>query len=69
MNPFYKNIALWLAIGIILVFVFDFVSSNRDKNLDEVPFSEFMKKVEQGSIKEISIGMSRGNFPKVSSDG
>ncbi len=55
MNPFYKNIALWLLIGIVVVFLFELVSSNKEKKLDEVPFSEFMQKVDRGEIREISI--------------
>jgi ATP-dependent Zn protease len=55
LNPLYRNIFVWVAIAIILIFVFDYVSSNRDKDVDEVPFSEFMRKVEQNLIREISI--------------
>jgi len=55
LNPLYRNIFVWVAIAIILIFVFDYVSSNKDNDLDEVPFSEFMRKVEQNLIKEISI--------------
>lgn len=55
MNPFYKNIALWLLIGIAIIFLFELVSSDRAKKLEEVAFSEFMQKVDRGEIKEISI--------------
>ncbi len=55
MSQFYKNIALWLVLGIIVVLVFDLVSTNKDKNLDEIPFSEFMQNVDNGAIREISI--------------
>lgn len=55
MNPFYKNIALWLLIGIAIIFLFELVSSDRAKKLEEVAFSEFMQKVDRGEIKEVSI--------------
>ena len=55
MSQFYKNIALWLVLGIIVVLVFDLVSTNKDRNLDEIPFSEFMQKVDSGALREISI--------------
>jgi cell division protease FtsH len=55
LNPFYKNIALWLLIGIAIIFLFELVSSDRAKKLEEVAFSEFMQKVDRGEIKEISI--------------
>ncbi len=55
MSPFYKNLALWLVIGIIIVLVFDLVSTNKSSPLKEVAFSEFMGQVENGEIREISI--------------
>lgn len=69
MSPFYKNIALWLVIGIIVVLVFDLVSTNKGKNLDEVPFSELMQKVESGEIREISISAGEQLINGISSDG
>lgn len=55
MNPFVRNIFVWVTIAIILIFVFDYVSSNKDRDLEEVSFSEFMSKVEQNLVREISI--------------
>ncbi|PIE33652.1 cell division protein FtsH [candidate division KSB3 bacterium] len=69
MSPFYKNIALWLVIGIIVVLVFDLVSTNKDGNLDEVPFSEFMQKVEQGGVREINISAGEQFIRAISTEG
>ena len=69
MSPFYKNIALWLVIGIIVVLVFDLVSTNKGKNLDEVPFSELMQNVEGGEVREISISAGEQLIHGISSDG
>ncbi len=55
MNPFYKNIALWLVIGIIVVLIFDLMSTNKETKLNELPFSDFMQKVERNEIREIAI--------------
>lgn len=69
MNPFYKNIALWLVIGIIVVLVFDLMSTNKDTQLDEIPFSEFMQKVESGEIREIAIVTSEQLIKGTGADG
>ena len=55
MSSFYKNIALWLVIGIIIVIVFDYVNTTKGKKLEEVPLSEFMQKVDHGDVREITI--------------
>jgi cell division protease FtsH len=55
LSSFLKNIALWLAIGVILVLIFDVVSTNKEKTFEEVPFSEFMQKVERGDVREITV--------------
>jgi cell division protease FtsH len=54
---FLKTIALWLAIGIILLVIFDVVnkSADKEKDLEEIAFSEFMKKVDQEELREITI--------------
>jgi len=69
LNPFYKNIALWLLIGIAIVFLFEVVSSDKAKKLDEVPFSEFMQKVDRGEVTEISILTGEQVLHGKSSDG
>ena len=54
MNQFYKNLALWLVIGIVLVALFNIF----DKPIviqSEVIFSDFMDQVEQGQVIEVMI--------------
>ena len=54
MNQFYKNLALWLVIGIVLVALFNIF----DKPIviqSEVVFSDFMDQVEQGQVIEVMI--------------
>ena len=54
MNQFYKNLALWLVIGIVLIALFNMF----DKPVviqSEVIFSDFMDQVEQGQVIEVMI--------------
>jgi cell division protease FtsH len=55
LNPVFRNIFVWVAIAIILIFVFDYVSNNKAKDVAEASFSEFMLKVDQNLVSEISI--------------
>ena len=54
MNQFYKNLALWLVIGIVLIALFNMFNQPLDPQ-SEVVFSDFMDKVEQGQITEVVI--------------
>ncbi|MFQ5482374.1 MAG: ATP-dependent metallopeptidase FtsH/Yme1/Tma family protein, partial [Nitrospinaceae bacterium] len=54
MNQFYKNLALWLVIGIILIALFNIFNQPLGSQ-PEIVFSEFMDKVEQGEISEVVI--------------
>lgn len=69
MNPFYKNIALWLVIGIIVVLIFDLLSTNKETKLNELPFSDFMQKVERNEIREIAIVTGEQVLKGKSTDG
>ncbi len=54
MNQFYKNLALWLVIGIVLIALFNMFNQPLAPQ-SEVVFSEFMDQVEQGQINEVVI--------------
>ena len=54
MNQFYKNLALWMVIGVILIALFNIFNPPMG-NQPEIVFSEFMDKVEQGEISEVVI--------------
>ncbi len=54
MNQFYKNLALWLVIGIVLIALFNMFNQPLNPQ-SEVVFSDFMDKVEQGQITEVVI--------------
>jgi len=54
LNQFYKNLALWLVIGMILIALFNIFNQPLDRQ-SEVIFSEFMNQVEGGKITEVTI--------------
>ena len=44
MNNTGKNLAIWVAIALVLVVVFNiFESDNRNKKVADIPYSEFFK--------------------------
>jgi cell division protease FtsH len=54
LNQFYKNLALWLVIGMIMIAVFNIFNQPLNSQ-SEVIFSEFMNEVESGKITEVTI--------------
>ena len=54
MNQFYKNLALWLVIGIVLIALFNIFNQPITPQ-SEVVFSDFMDQVEQGRVTEVMI--------------
>ena len=54
MNQFYKNLALWLVIGIVLIALFNMFSQPLTQQSDVV-FSDFMDQVEKGQVNEVVI--------------
>ncbi len=54
MNNFYKNLALWLVIGLITIFLFN-VFSQGTKTQQKVIFSDFMEMVQKGEVSEVTI--------------
>ncbi len=54
MKPFYKNLALWLVICLIMIMVFN-VFNNPATVKNEVSFSDFLEMVDSGQISEVTI--------------
>ncbi|MDP6476855.1 MAG: ATP-dependent zinc metalloprotease FtsH [Nitrospinaceae bacterium] len=54
MNQFYKNLALWLVIGMILIALFNIFNQPQNTKF-EIIFSEFMNQVETGQVTEVTI--------------
>ncbi len=52
MNQFYKNLALWLVIGLILIALFN-IFNQPQIGQSEVVFSDFMNQLERGEISKV----------------
>src|SRR6266478_1915259 len=52
--PFYKNLALWMVIGLIVIVLFNVLLASQPSR-DKMVFSEFLKRVEAGEVKEVLI--------------
>lgn len=54
MNQFYKNLALWLIIGLIMIALFNIFPFEKSQH-QEIIFSEFVNSVEKGDVVEVII--------------
>jgi cell division protease FtsH len=54
MNPFYKNLALGMVIGLIVILLFQLFQQNQSPR-GEIVFSDFLKKVESGEVREVTL--------------
>lgn len=54
MNNVYKSLFVWLMIGLVMILLFNLVSTP-PKMEDEVMFSDFMTKVDSGEVEEVII--------------
>jgi cell division protease FtsH len=54
LNPFYKNLALWLVISLMMIMLFQ-IFRQPDKGSLTVSYSDFLGMVESGSVTEVTI--------------
>ncbi len=54
MSPFYKNLALWLVISLVVIFLFN-MFNHPQKTRNEITYSEFLNSVERGEVSEVTI--------------
>lgn len=54
MNQFYKNLALWLVILLVMILLYDMVA-NKKQELKVLPYSDFVTAVTEGQVKEVVI--------------
>ncbi|MBI3079789.1 MAG: ATP-dependent metallopeptidase FtsH/Yme1/Tma family protein, partial [candidate division NC10 bacterium] len=54
MSPFFKNLALWLVIGLIMVLIFNIFQQSQPVETEFI-FSDFMQKVERGEVGEVTL--------------
>ncbi len=55
MNQFYKNLALWLVIGLVFIALFNGFFNRPITSSTNIVFSDFMNEVEQGQINEVVV--------------
>jgi cell division protease FtsH len=53
-SPFYKNLALWMVIGLIVIVLFNVFQASQPSR-DKLVFSDFLKRVESGEVREVLI--------------
>ncbi|MBI3076761.1 MAG: ATP-dependent metallopeptidase FtsH/Yme1/Tma family protein [Deltaproteobacteria bacterium] len=54
MNPFYKNLALWLVISLIMILLFNLFNQPKTSQ-ERIIYSDFLAAVESGSISQVTI--------------
>ncbi len=54
MNTFYKNLSLWLVIGLVVVFLFNLFNKPQ-ANVQEITYSDFLNYVEKGKVAKVII--------------
>ena len=54
MNPFYKNLALWLVISLMMVMLFQ-IFKQPDRAKAGISYSDFLTMVESGSVNQVTI--------------
>jgi cell division protease FtsH len=53
-NNLYKNMALWLVIAFIMVFLFNIISGTQG-TLKQISYSEFLESVQRGEVQSVTI--------------
>jgi cell division protease FtsH len=60
MNPNFRNIALWALIAVLLVALFSMFQSQGDRvNSSEIPYSDFIKAVDGGRVRQVEFTGNR----------
>jgi cell division protease FtsH len=54
LSPFYKNLALWLVISLMMILLFNLFNQPRTSQ-EKVIFSDFLTALERGEVKEVTI--------------
>ncbi|TNF49762.1 MAG: ATP-dependent metallopeptidase FtsH/Yme1/Tma family protein [Deltaproteobacteria bacterium] len=54
MNQFYKNLALWLVISLVMIMLFNMMTQ-QGRELKPVPYTTFLAALEEGEIADVTI--------------
>ena len=54
MNQFYKNLALWLVISLVMILLFNMMTQ-KDREHKEITYTAFLASLESGQVAEVTI--------------
>jgi cell division protease FtsH len=54
LNTFYKNLSLWLVIGLVMILLFQFLNRPGEDS-SEATYSDFLDKVEKGEVSRVTV--------------
>ena len=54
MNQFYKNLALWLVISLVMIMLFNMMTQ-QGRDIKPVPYTTFLSSLEQGNVVDVTI--------------
>ncbi|HIB54862.1 MAG TPA: ATP-dependent metallopeptidase FtsH/Yme1/Tma family protein [Nitrospirales bacterium] len=55
MNSRNKNLVFWVVIGLFMILLFNLLNAPQRAPIQEVPFSDFITKLEEGEVREVTI--------------
>jgi len=55
MNPFYKNLAVWMVIALVFILLFNLFNQQAVTRQQKIIFSDFKIAVEQGEVREVIV--------------
>ncbi len=55
MNPFYKNLAIWLSIVLVMILLFNLFNQPQSGRRQKILFSEFTRAIDRGEVQEAAI--------------
>ena len=54
MNQFYKNLALWLVISLVMILMFNMMT-HKDHEQKAITYTAFLSAVDEGKVKEVTV--------------
>jgi cell division protease FtsH len=53
-NQFYKNLALWLVISLVMILLFNMMTQ-KEKDAKPITYTAFLEAVEEGAVREVTV--------------
>jgi len=53
-NQFYKNLALWLVISLVMILLFNMMTQ-RDQTMQPISYTAFLEAVDNGQVREVTV--------------